>query len=89
MSKPLETISVQVEHCEWNLEDLQEKYVPCDFTYYYSLCNRSGDYSEWMFGQIIVKDGEMMLSFDDIDDMQDDIKVDSKLGREILAMSEM
>ena len=78
MSETIRTSQINITHTDWSI-----------LTYYYNQCHRLCDFSEWMFGTIIEKDGELFLAFDENDDMQDDIKVDSKLGREILAMSEM
>ncbi|GAI99401.1 unnamed protein product [marine sediment metagenome] len=88
MSETIRTFQVNITHTDWSIDELR-KYAPCEFTYYYNQCHKLCDFSEWMFGTIIEKDGELFLAFDENDDMQDDIKVDSKLGREILAMSEM
>lgn len=91
MPEPISTINVDITHSKCSLNEIREyirKYSCCDFTYYHSLCNKSDDYSERMFGQIIDKDGELILSFEE-EDMQEHIKVDSELGRKILSMSEM
>ena len=87
MAEKIKTICVKVERTEWTIEEIK-KYVPCDFIYYYNLIDKNDDFSKRMYGTIVNRAGVLFIEFED-EDMEENIKVDSDLGREILSMCEM